>query len=464
MKKLDYLNQHSRPVTRRDFISRGLCAGAGTVMAPTVLGWLGQNLAFSEARAAEAATAPKFITFDCAGGAALFANFLVGGAGGAIDLLPTYDKLGWNPKATGALDSRFGLPMATKESKILAGILGATSPEAQAGLRFGSLLHIGQIDTSENPLSILSLIDSSRLSTGSLIEGALGLNQTPSGGISKPLLDLTGNRPYFVRDLPTLISAVGLGGEYMKYGDIDRRRVAKLMGRLSSSQLGTFLNGGLTQAAHDYLSTSFKQMEGKATTTTALDPRLNPDFQQLYGIAPGSDGTATNVLRAALVMNTLAGNTGPSVITIQGCDYHDGTQTTGDAKDLEIGTEIGRAVEAAKRLKVPLFIHVITDGGIYPDPGTRVWRGDSVETSMSVLGYYHPTQAPQYHVAGRVQIGAYTSNQGADRSTLIGANPALAANAALANYLSIAGKLDLLSTIYPQSIPANQLEQTLIFG
>ena len=62
-----------------------------------------------------------------------------------------------------------------------------------------------------------------------------------------------------------------------------------------------------------------------------------------------------------------------------------------------------------------------------------------------------------------MQVGAYTGQQGADRSTLIGSNPALAAYAAFANYLSAAGRLDLFEKLAPGIFRPAELDQVLIF-
>src|SRR5262245_16648299 len=98
------------PVTRRDFLSRGLIAGTGIVVAPTVFGL------FANPRAARAALSPDlealraacgiavqgagkipFICIDLSGGANIAgSNVLVGKQGGQLDFLATdgYSKLG----------------------------------------------------------------------------------------------------------------------------------------------------------------------------------------------------------------------------------------------------------------------------------------------------------------------------------------------------------------------------------
>src|SRR6516165_5395588 len=102
---------HKPPVTRRDFLSRGLIGSTATVLGTSSLFSL-----FANPRKAYATLAPDiqalvsnpcnihagagkipFIAFDLAGGGNIAgSNALIGGAGGQLDFLTTagYNKLG----------------------------------------------------------------------------------------------------------------------------------------------------------------------------------------------------------------------------------------------------------------------------------------------------------------------------------------------------------------------------------
>jgi hypothetical protein len=104
------LNNHRRPITRREFIAQGFLSGAGTLIGGSIFSL------FANPRAAMAALSPDllalrsscnirvagankipFICFDLAGGANIAgSNVLVGGRGGQEDFLTTagYSKLG----------------------------------------------------------------------------------------------------------------------------------------------------------------------------------------------------------------------------------------------------------------------------------------------------------------------------------------------------------------------------------
>jgi hypothetical protein len=83
---------------------------------------------------------------------------------------------------------------------------------------------------------------------------------------------------------------------------------------------------------------------------------------------------------------------------------------------------------------------------------------------MSVIGLYRPDQAPVYRSQSSMQIGAYTSEQTVDRSRVIGASAAVAANVALANFLSVSGQLKSIGDLYPNSLSVRELEPLLVFA
>ena len=256
-----------------------------------------------------------FLVFDLDGGAALPGNFLVGKDKGPLDLLTSYDKLGWNPRAEGALDTRFGLPMAGRNvSKILQGMTSVMSEGAQKRFRMASILNYSMDDTSSNPLSALPLL-SFVGNRGSIFRNGVGLYPSSSGGHSKSPIDFLPLKPLFVETFSTF-RKVGSG---------------------------------------------------------FVDPRVNEDVMSVYALKTNSSDFDRNVLTAGIVGNVLMQNTGPGTITISHCDYHDGTRVSGDSKDFEIGFEIGRAVELAHRMGKPLFIQILSDGGVSAEPGTRIW-------------------------------------------------------------------------------------------
>lgn len=453
-------DDHPRPTNRRDLLRQGFMSFSAFAMAPTIFG-----MAASTAHAFECAqpTAENYLPYlaiDCAGGAALPANFLVGKQGGPNDLLASYGTLGWDPR-TAPIDSRFGLPMAGNNiSQILAGMLSIMSADAQARFRMSSLCHFAQDDSSSNPLSVISLVQQIGY-RGLLVPKALGIVDSESGGNSRSAGSLPTLKPLPVKRVSDILNAVSFGRAFNDLRGDPVTNMVKGSVALSEQQIGMIPDTDEGRALKDALLCGYKQNLAYTQSTNGLDPRQNATFQQVYGINANTAVDNEDAVTATVVSNVLNGNAGPGVLTVGGCDYHDGTQTTGDRIDRKIGLYIGRAVEAAHRLKKPLFIHILTDGGCATNPGSRAWRSDSGVRCMSVIGMYDPN-GPRQQM--RLQVGNFTDGEAADQSTLIGAQPVKVAYAVFANYLKSAGQLNRFEELLPGVFSTAEIDSILAFG
>ncbi len=453
---------HPKPVTRRDFLSRGTLAFSATLFAPTLIGQI-LKANVKEPLKCSAAVGSNFIpmlVFDCAGGAALPGNFLVGGSGGPQDLLKSYDTLGWNPRDAGAVDTRFGLPMASKVSKILSGMLASMSTEAQANFRMGSFLHASQDDSQINLTSALILALEQGVN-GSIIQRGLGTGTNFSGGNTGGADQSASMQPIVVSSVQDVIGAVSMGPVLDLLSVQERRNLLQAAQSMSQNQLSA-LAGGDIGAFGDQMSCAYQNAASYADVGASLDPRNDKDISKIYQLTSSTAVDSSDLISATIVMNVLKKQSGPGVITIAGCDYHDGSQTTGDQIDLTIGTQIGRAIESARLLGQPLFIQIITDGGLFAETGTRNWSGDSGDKSMTVIGYYNPKAAPKLMKPLSPQVGAYNQGQAADQSSLIGADTAKVAYATLANYMQINGTLSQNADVFSGQLGQN-LDQVLLF-
>ncbi|MGE0615082.1 MAG: hypothetical protein AB7P04_05550 [Bacteriovoracia bacterium] len=448
-------------VTRRDFLSHGLIAFSAATAMPSVLLW-----GLKQARAADCggdvgSSMVPFMAFDMAGGAALPANFLVGLKGGPEDLLTKYDLLGWNPKEGGALNTDFGIPMSAKYSKLLEGILTNASPEARANLRMGSFCHFAQDDTSGNRMNAATLALRAGF-RGAYVSNGISMIDSLSGGNSAPVVASAAYKPTFVRSVNDVLGATNFGGQPFKGFKVPKMKAMADSGiTLSREQAEDFLDQTDGDVLKELSKCGYEKSLVFLNNVAGLDPRLDTEAQAVYGINANTDPGTLPAVIASLTMNTLKAQAGPSVWTLGGCDYHDGTQTTGDGKDREMGIQIGRAVELAHRLKKPFFFQLLTDGGTDAQVGTRKWRGDSGDKCMTVIGYYNPKGAPKMI---RKQVGYYTNGQGAERNTLIGGEPSLVGYAVLANYLNVQGRLNEFAALAPGVFTgAGQLDSVLIF-
>lgn len=455
---LDYLNKHKKPVTRRDFISMGLMAAGQAILAPTLVSLLTKQ-AMAEVIGAAPISFPGAIVFDLVGGPGLTGNFLVG-RDGPHALLDKYDVMGWNPRRDG-IDERFGLPMPKANiSKIMQGMTAVMSAGAQERFRLGSIIHQSQDDSDVNQQNIASLICEAGLKTEFLNRPA-GLRQTASGGNSRPLADNPNYRSIFVGELQDLLNTMSLPVTLSDLSLENRAKLIETASALSAIQMKESLGGSQTKWA-SFITNQFSKAKENAVRTVNFDPRTDAHAQALYAITPASGVRDQAVLRAAITYNAVLQNTGPGVLSIGDCDYHDRGLENTEAKDLEIGTELGRSIELAHRHQKPLFIQVITDGGNQTASGTRLWNSDTPQRTMSLIGYYHPEGALKYRTNKSMQIGNYANTQTVDKETLVGASAVFGGQAAFANYLNVIGRVDEFYK-YSPGFFANQVNDVLVF-
>ncbi len=444
LKKPGYAD-HSFSFTRRDFVRFGLIAGGGALLPLT-------GIETALAAAGIKNQMIPFLTIDLAGGAALPGNFLVGKQDGPEDLFEDYRRLAWNPRESGALDKTFGIPMSKKCSRILAG-MKQTLPteisenENQTMFKMASFCHFSLDDNRDNPSSILTMVAKAGL-RGSLVRAGLGSKNGNSGGHSSSFLKSPPFQPKLVTDESSILSMTSFGDTYEKMDASLRQRL--------------FQNLKIASGGSKSLQDIYHELSQTGLTNPALDFRNSADIAKIFSGGPVS---ANNSLHAGIVYNVLCGHTGPGAITIEGCDYHVPPFENADLKDFEIGELIGRAVHAAFVLKKPLFIHIITDGGVSAnasDNYERKWTADSNQRSMSVLGYFDPSTPVAFN---KHQVGYYTNDGVVDLVTNpLGLGVEKMALGVLANYLYLHGRLDELEKISGARLQPNEIKEFLVFG
>ncbi|MEZ4870837.1 MAG: twin-arginine translocation signal domain-containing protein [Bdellovibrionales bacterium] len=430
---------HKAPITRRDLIKLGALAG-GAFALPSLFPsntW--------------AATRPHipFLCFDLAGGLGLPANFLVGQRGGPDNLCDKYQQHGWDPRE--GVDKTFGLPMSAKSSRILTG-LQATLPEeilnqgSEKYFQMASMATFSLDDGGETPLSALSMVSKAGL-VGEKLKSGISLNPTLSGGHSAPFLNSTAYRPQYISNLNDIRSMTSLGSAF-----------TNLPEETKSALFKQFAEHGIK---YPELLTAYQDLRNFGTLHEEGDPTKATEVREVYD---DLDNNEVSALRAAVAYNVLKGFTGPGVITIEECDYHDNTSFTGDLKDEEFGRELGRVIALAHKLQTPLFIHIITDGGVYSDSESfnRIWLGDQSLHSLSVIGFYDPTKQTEQL---QLQLGHYTP--GGELSLSPNnpvANEAQMIQAVMINYLGLHGLEGNIQQLTGIRVQPETIDLLRVFG
>lgn len=452
---------HKVGTSRRELLAQGFWSSAAMALMPT-LPSLWAKTAFAGCDDAPSAGLPAFLCFDMAGGAALSGNVLVGKRGGPEDYLQSYSMLGWNPRNSGSLDKRFGLPLSTQYSTLLAGMIARMSADAQARLRLGSVCHFSLLDNSSNKMNAASLIAAAG-SRGTQVSKGFGTVSSRSGGNSDTAYQDPNLTPVFVRTVDDIIGSARFGGASLAgLSQAQLQEIALRSKDLTMAQREAVMGRDGGEILYELAKCTYEKNMTYAQGASQLDPRQDAQARTAFGINQNTAVTDPLAVAAGVLSNAIKAFSGPAVWTLAGCDYHTGSNTQGDAKDREMGEMIGRAVEYAHRMQKPLFFQLITDGSCSASSNTRNWNADTNE-GVTVFGYYDPAGAPRYRRTDMAQIGAFTDGQGADRSTPVGSDAQKATYAVFANYCNLAGKMSEFQRLVPDVFTPAELDQLLIF-
>jgi hypothetical protein len=470
---------HRPPVTRREFLGRGLLGATASVVGTSSLFSL-----FANPRAAHAALASDiqalvaspcniqagaakipFIVIDLAGGGNIAgSNALVGGKGGQLDFLTTsgYNKLGLPgnmiPNASmgvgNFVDTSMGIAMHG-DSAYLRGIKTRASPTTLQNMNGAVIPSISQTDTNLNQQNPLYGIHAAGAAGDLLV--LIGTEATATGGNSMApayMVDATVNptvvtRPSDVTGLINTGSLVGL------LDQADAVNVLESVERISAAKLGqvsTGLPGAQDVAAKNLVQCSYVDaaylVDKYGNAVQALDPTQDPHIAGSGGIFSPADLQNSDFLATASVMKmVINGYAGGGTIELGGYDYHDSTRATGEGRDFMAGQVMGACLEYAARVGVPLMICVISDGALVssgmPDNsvggrGKGAWMADNTATAAALMLVYDPRSKPQ---AIMNQIGYYNPDGTVNATGSPAANSVtLLAETMVLNYMALHGQ------------------------
>jgi len=414
---------HSRPVTRRDFLRQGFISGTGMVMSSSILSL------FANPRVARAALSPDilaragelrnaagvpscilgagvgagkipFICFDLAGGANICgSNVLVGGPGGQLDFLSTagYSKMGLpgdmvpggvEPAGfseTGTsngdfIDESLGLRFHA-DSAFLRGIL-EKAPGVIGSVNGAVIPARSDNDTGNNPHNpMYGIAKAGR--QGSVVS-LIGSRNSDSGGnsMAPAMLFDPEIRPTKV-DRPTDVTGMVDTGNLL--GVLDNKAdvvaVMESVARLSDIKMG-LVEPGITnsEVIRDLVRCGYFKAADLADrfADVKLDPGedgfivdgADPDNVTETGIFTRDEFNSDREFqKTAAVMKMVidgadGGYAGAGTIAMGGYDYHTGDRSTGELRDLRAGRCIGACLDYARRKGQPLMIYVFSDGSL----------------------------------------------------------------------------------------------------
>ena len=493
-----YHQNHRKPMTRRDFLAQGFCAGMGTVLGGSIFSlFANPNKAHAALSsdlealknqcgiATQGAGKIPFIVFDLAGGANIAgSNVLVGGRGGQMDFLSTagYGRQGLpgdmvppilNPQ-TGLSDfinTELGLAFHS-DSAFLRGMLEKISTTNRANINGAVIPARSENDTGNNPHnpmyginkvgadgSLLTLIGSRNSDSG-------GNSMAPAQMIDPAARPTKVDRPSDVTGLVDTGDLVGLLNQQ------DSVAVMESIQRISDMKLNRVSTGiSSDEVLKDMVRCGYVKsadITDRFGDPSTLNPAADPQIVGEQGIFSQQEFESDREFQktASVMKLVINGFAGAGTITMSGYDYHDSSRATGEIRDLRAGRCMGACLEYAARQGLPLMMYVCSDGSVFSNGmlddsaegrGKGVWTGDNSSTAASFFLVYNPGGAPQLigatpeQQALHQQIG-YMRRDGSveTASTPAANNVNLLVETVVLNYLALHGQQGQFADLFPQ--------------
>jgi len=464
------LQDHKRPVTRRDFLARGFLSGLGLVMAPTALSLLRASTAHAQAAGCVLRAGTGMIPFLCidlAGGASTAgSNVLVGGPGGQLDLLTAegYSRLGlpsdMTPGNPGQVNTELGLAFHS-DSAFLRGILSKTSAATRANVNGTIFCARSDNDTGNNPHNPMYGINRAG-ADGDLVT-LVGSVPSDSGGNSAApmsMIDPT-KRPTKIDSGQDATGLVDTGNLVSLLSQTQAGQVAHAAEEITAIKLARESEDPAleTQILCNYTQTA--DLIARYGDPDVLNPMLDLDIiggpNPIFTAAELNQGRFAKT--AAVTKLVVEGFAGAGTIEQGGYDYHDSTRASGEDRDFMAGQMMGAALEFAARRATPLMLYVLSDGSLVSDGvldntnagrGKGIWKGDSSDSAGTFVLVYSPTGRPQLSRAGANQIGYFRRTGSVETAaTAVANNVALLAEAIVLNFMALHGTVGNFASVLP---------------
>lgn len=449
---------HDTPLrTRRDFLSAGLIQMTATITLPSVATLLARS---GVARAQEI-VCPKggntalvpFITVNLAGGAGLSANFVPHDEG--AQPLESYSKIGLGTAPAIMTAFANNAPFAANgTSQFIVGVTNVAEITTMLNTAFVGAPVRTRDDSAENKLNLEGMV--AKAGRAGSILPHLGSNRNSFAFVPPP-------NPLNVQRFNSIQEALAIGG---RLGEkLDQNQQAKLfkaIETMTANQTRGIASKTGGKEMSQLLNCATKDNSALVgTPDPGVDPAADPAFLAIWG---DPEVRSADYARAAIVYNVVKGNAAAGTINLGGYDYHNGTRTTGDARDLQAGTLVGMILQSFAAMGTKGFVAVTTDGAVTgPNSGSAggPWTSDRGSAGMAYMMAYNPVGAPS---TMGFQMGHYLpgrNQQAVDQSFVTSGTAEMAAAGIFANYLSFSGQLGLLEAVLPRVFTSEDLDKIL---
>jgi len=497
------LNDHPRPVTRRELISQGFKAGVGTVIGGSLMSFLGSSRAFGAEVALSTDIAAKraacgiasqgagkipFICFDLSGGANIAgSNVLIGQKGGQLDLLSAagYNKQGLPTDMTPAsattnfVDQSLGLAFHS-DSALLRGIKAKINATTATKTNGAVIAARSENDTGNNPHNPMYGINKAG-ANGSLL-ALIGSRNSDSGGNSMSPASMINLevRPTKIDNPNDVTGLVDVGDLVSLMSQEDTVAVMESTYRISDKKLSSVTPGTTRDAALKEMMrcgyVKSADLAARFGDPSAIDPIADSAIVGSNGIFSFAEFDDDSEFRktASVMKLVVNGYAGAGTVQMGGFDYHTGDRSTGEQRDERAGRCIGACLEYAARKGMPIMIYVFSDGSVFSNGmvdnsvmgrGKGVWTGDDQQTGSAFFLVYNPTKRPvlmdgtssdpttitsaqQLHQ----QIGYMRASGDVETaSSPAGNNVNLLVETVILNYMALHGQQGNFKTLFPNT-------------
>jgi len=391
---------HAAPVSRRDFLARGLMASLGAVMAPSIESILSRRLLYGqELNCPTYASSPSpmipFLQLDHAGGAAFGGDFICGAQGGQLDLLTAsgnstdYENFGYpsdlHPSNL-TPDTTFGVAFHAN-SPFLMGLKAALPSQYWNSVDGGIVASATDSDTQANPLGMLQyvpLVD--RYGTvvpavGTTLKGSGGNNTLapdPIGGYSAL------SRPSKVSNATEALELTGYIDLITSFGEPIAQRVLQAIGKLNSSQLSSFKNMNISDQLKELQECGYLRATDLAFSVPPEELFNANEAELLDSFGAGFNASSHTRALAPISYLLSKGYVGGGCVSVGGFDNHVGNSKDPNAIRYRAGFSVGLAIKYFASKEMPLFIAGLTDGYMGVKRVGGILQVDNTEASGPV--------------------------------------------------------------------------------
>ena len=409
--KTNLHEDHSKPLSRREFLAQTAMASCTSFIIPSFTGLLA-NVVQAQTAGANC-TLPvgsnrmAFFVFDEAGGGNIAGNNVMVGKTAQKDYLSNYLRLGLPDELNPAnrpdmVDEQFGLAFH-KDSPFLEGMLMGASQDVRDRCDGIVICAASSNDTRNNPHNPSTYIAKSG-TVGSLAPAA-GSSNSDTGGNS------TGyTNPQFKQVLinnpdaaTALVDPGRMAQQFAAYANSQDAKVKDQFGRdialkasnaissLSAGSLAKISDNDMPAIIRNLATCGYVNVPGTMNkfSKDVVDARLDPTFYTVnaanpnggmpFGLANSNDDHKRVATMAKLA---LSGYTGPCTFSRGGFDYHNNDRRVGnggggaynigggqngqgtDDSDFFMGLMIGKTLQAAHDVSKPCFIYCFSDGSV----------------------------------------------------------------------------------------------------